>query len=404
MSIDTREELIGALAEASEIEHGLLIQYLFAAVSFKKTLDEGLTPPQQAASREWAGTIFRVAVDEMGHFGTVCNLQSAIGAPPHFMRPNFPKDTGYYPFPFDLVPFSDEALYRMQVFELPRGEALPPSPVIDGAPQFFSLAVGPVAPEPLVYRYVGDLYQQIADAFQTIPEDQLFIGPKSAQATDNWSVSLDIRVVNDRGQALAAIADIIEDGEGTPSNRSSSHYGRFSRIREKYSNMGRFSAARSVVRNPCTRQHRDADGPAMIIVNQDTLRISELFNLYYSVVLHLLLQYFSYGGETENQRTAVKDALSRLMSVAIRPLAEILTELPYDSPDDPRRAGPGFELYTPVSLAPFPEARWTLLLERFDRAILAGNETSDLHPRLKAISETVTFIRRTLANVAKEGS
>ena len=28
MTIDTREELIGALREASEIEHGLLVQYL----------------------------------------------------------------------------------------------------------------------------------------------------------------------------------------------------------------------------------------------------------------------------------------------------------------------------------------------------------------------------------------
>ena len=34
--IDTREKLIDAPTEAAEIEHGLLLQYLFAAFSFKR--------------------------------------------------------------------------------------------------------------------------------------------------------------------------------------------------------------------------------------------------------------------------------------------------------------------------------------------------------------------------------
>lgn len=40
--INTREELINALAEAAELEHGLLIQYLFAAFTFKRRTDEGI--------------------------------------------------------------------------------------------------------------------------------------------------------------------------------------------------------------------------------------------------------------------------------------------------------------------------------------------------------------------------
>src|SRR3954447_22969861 len=129
--IDTRVELIGALREAAEIEHGLMIQYLFPALTMKKRLDEGLTGPQQRATRAWEATILGVAVEEMGHLGTVCNLLAAVGAAPHFGRPNFPQQVGYYPFPFDLVPFGDEALYRMLVFELPQGEPLPPPPVLD---------------------------------------------------------------------------------------------------------------------------------------------------------------------------------------------------------------------------------------------------------------------------------
>ena len=39
--IDTREELINALSEAAELEHGLMVQYLFAAFSIKRGTDEG---------------------------------------------------------------------------------------------------------------------------------------------------------------------------------------------------------------------------------------------------------------------------------------------------------------------------------------------------------------------------
>ena len=94
--IDTRVELIGALREAAEIEHGLMIQYLFPALTMKKRLDEGLTGPQQRSAREWEAIILGVAVEEMGHLGTVCNLLAAVGAGPHFGRPNFPQEVGYY--------------------------------------------------------------------------------------------------------------------------------------------------------------------------------------------------------------------------------------------------------------------------------------------------------------------
>jgi hypothetical protein len=49
--IDTREELTVALHEAAELEHGLMIQYLFPALSMKKRLDEGLSAPQQRRAR-----------------------------------------------------------------------------------------------------------------------------------------------------------------------------------------------------------------------------------------------------------------------------------------------------------------------------------------------------------------
>jgi hypothetical protein len=55
--IDTREELVNALSEAAELEHGLLVQYLFAAFSMKRKVDEGITSIQQALMVDWEGAI-----------------------------------------------------------------------------------------------------------------------------------------------------------------------------------------------------------------------------------------------------------------------------------------------------------------------------------------------------------
>ncbi|AXS41001.1 hypothetical protein D1F64_14410 [Breoghania sp. L-A4] len=126
MTIDTREELINALHVACEIEHSLLIQYLYAGFSMKRSLDEGLSAKQQQLLRAWQGSVYQIAREEMGHLGIACNLLSAIGSGPKMGRRSLPSDTGYFPFPFDLIPFGDESLYRFLVFELPRDFPLPP--------------------------------------------------------------------------------------------------------------------------------------------------------------------------------------------------------------------------------------------------------------------------------------
>ncbi|MGY1690638.1 ferritin-like domain-containing protein [Geodermatophilus sp. SYSU D01105] len=399
--IDTREELTVALHEAAELEHGLMIQYLFPAFSMKKRLDEGLTAPQQRATRSWAGTILRVAVEEMGHLGTVCNLLAAIGEGPHFDRPNFPQPSGYYPFDFALVPFSDEALYRMLVFELPQGEPLPPPPHVPGAdrpalrPEAFA-----AAPEPLVYEYVGELYRQIAEGFARIDERELFIGPRAAQVDDAWSTGLDMRQVVDRASALAAIDDIVVDGEGTPTGRSDSHHGRFSRIRQEYADSGFFAAARPVVVNPRTRRQRDAPSGATLIGDEATRRVAELFNGAYGAVLLMLEQFFGTTSATPEQRAVLRASTSRMMSVAIRPLGEVLTELPAFGPGDPATAGAPFEIYDRESVSPFPSARWTILLERLQAVVDDARCLGEVAPRVAAIGDTVRYVRRGLAEVA----
>lgn len=399
--IDTREELIGALHQAAEIEHGLMIQYLFPALSLKKRDDEGLTAQELASVRSWEGIILGVAVEEMGHLGTVCNLLAAIGDGPRLARPNFPQAVGYYPFPFDLVPFGDDALYRMLVFELPRGEPAPAPP--RSVVREFALAAAEidVGPDPLTYDYVGELYDKIRHGFTAIAENDLFIGDPGAQVGDTWSVRLDLRPVRDRATALAAIDDIIEDGEGAPADRATSHYGRFLGIRSAYADSGYFEASRPVVQNPRTRAtHPDAAGPGTLITHELARPVAELFNGVYATALLVLHQFFAPAGETARQRDALKAAAGHLMSTGIRPIAEVLTTLPAYADGGPERAGPPFELYDAVTLSPFVLARWTILLERLDTCAAAATALGSEVDRLTQVGETFSYIRRNVALVA----
>jgi Ferritin-like len=404
--IDRRDELIRALEEACEIEHGLMIQYLYAALTMKRRLDEGLTTAQQVTVRQWMAATILVAREEMGHFATVCNLLAAIGAAPHFMRPNMPRKTGYYPFPFDLQPFGDPALYRFMVFELPQGMPLPPPPEADLDAR--ALAASPV-PDPLDYIYVGELYEEIRASFRAIPERDLFIGPPSAQnAPPQWD-DMDMRPIATRADAEAAIGWIIEQGEGTPGDRENSHYDRFADAREAYFRMGRFPAARAVPVNPATREQRDRDGPVVLIRNPLSLRAAETLNAIYAVMLSMLQHAFSIAPELEANaaraaahRQALQAASHQIMSVGVRPLAEWLSEQPLDDPHEPARAGPTFELYGALNLPPWPEARWVLLFEALDRCAAAATELGPRGSRPAQVAESLRYLRRNL-HVAVRG-
>ena len=153
--IDTRQELLIALAEAAELEHNLACLYLFAAFTIKT---DGLTPEQVVMLQGWKETILDIAKQEMGHLGTVCNLLTAIGGTPSFRRANFPQPPKYYPPDIDMTlqRLGRPSLARFIEFERP--EAAPSLELLD------------IAPEPLSYTRVGDLYRQIRNAFEAIEE------------------------------------------------------------------------------------------------------------------------------------------------------------------------------------------------------------------------------------------
>jgi rubrerythrin len=361
--IDTREELINALTEAAELEHGLLCQYLFAAFSMKKHPSEDVEWPQLELVRSWETHILRVAREEMAHLGTVTNLLTATGGAPQFRRPNFPQPSYYFPEPteggvghveFALEAFSARALERFIRFETPEEE--------------LRLALEAIAPDPIKYVTVGDLYGQVREAFETLDERELFIGPRAAQDTDDWSANLKLRNVVDRATAVEAINDIIQEGEAAPEKLPTSHWATFVRISEELDNEVKqypnFDPARPVVSNPLTRQHRDSSPGATIINDPDTLEIAELFNAVYGTMMLMLMQFYAFAGEAFEQREGLRATIRQMMSGVVRPLGEILTQMPARADLPGKTAGPGFEFYTDLRVPSDRRNSWLIFHER----------------------------------------
>ena len=121
--IEHREALFYMLCEASELEHGIMCQYLYAAFSLKQSADEGLTAAEAEAVQRWRKHIFHIAAQEMLHLALVQNLLTATGAAPHLSRPNFPQPASHYPagVHLALVPFGEEALRHFMFLERPEG-------------------------------------------------------------------------------------------------------------------------------------------------------------------------------------------------------------------------------------------------------------------------------------------
>src|SRR5215212_3229048 len=120
--IGSRDQLIDVLSEAAELEHNLCCSYLFAGFSLKGDGD-GLSEDQCAAVRRWKQVLREIATQEMLHLALTSNLLMAIGAAPHFGRPNFPQASKHYPpeIRVALTRFDADTLDHFIYIERPDG-------------------------------------------------------------------------------------------------------------------------------------------------------------------------------------------------------------------------------------------------------------------------------------------
>ncbi len=116
----------------------------------------------------------------------------------------------------------------------------------------------------------------------------------------------------------------------------------------------------------------------------------------YELSLLVLSQLFSYGGESLGERDILRRSSRQLMTMALRPIAEILTEMPLtDDPSD-GNAGPPFELYGDLQLSTQESNRWVILNERFESIIMETKDLSDINERLGFISESISLVQNNI--------
>jgi len=379
--VEHREHLWYLLAEATQLEHMIMCQYLYAAFSLKRDPAEGLTAEQAAATQRWRQVLRDIAIEEMLHLALVCNVMSAIGAAPTIGRPNFPQRSAYFPpsVQLDLLPFGADALTHFLYLERPEGmERVDAAEFAPGAPPHRPVEPGEIMPRTQDFLTVGHLYRAIEQGLRDLAgrlgERALFVGPPRAQATPEMFRWPDLVAVTDLASAQQAIETIIEQGEGARGDWQAAHYGRFLGIWDEYSRLAAadpaFEPARPVL-TAFTQQPFDLTAEPPLISDPATGQVARLFALGYEVLLQVLVRFFTHTDETDDQLGLLIEVAFSLMSGVLAPLGDALTQLPA-GPDHPgRTVGPAFEMfYLMGNLVPWRDAAWALLSERV--AVLAG--------------------------------
>jgi Ferritin-like len=378
LRVEHREELVWLLAQAAELEHGLMCEYLFAQFSLKRSVDEGLSVEQLATVAAWERVLIDVIKQEMLHLALTTNLLTAIGAAPHLHRPNFPILSRWYPpgVQLALVPFGERALRHFIYLERPEGMDLDDAEGFAAVGQAQPLTDGDqlmAAPED--YQTVGHLYRGIEQGLERLVErhgeDGVFIGPPQAQATTEVFEWSELTAVTDQASAKAAIELIVEQGEGARGDWRNAHFGKFVALLEDYlatraADPG-FEAARPV--EPAyLRRPPDVEAAALTITDPLTAEVTDLFNAVYETTLQALSRYFVRSGETDAQVTTLATTAKHLMNWVMRPLGSLLTSLPLGPERPGVLTGPAFEIVQPsFYVLPHRQAAWRILAERLQQ-------------------------------------
>jgi hypothetical protein len=113
-------ELIRLLRQAAEIEHALMVQYLYGAFSVKPSY-AGIV----GSGLPNSGDLLGVSAMEMQHLRDVNRLLVALGAGPNLERQGFPFEPEVYPFEFNLEPLTEASLAKYVYCEAAAGSLDP---------------------------------------------------------------------------------------------------------------------------------------------------------------------------------------------------------------------------------------------------------------------------------------
>ncbi|QEL13645.1 ferritin-like domain-containing protein [Limnoglobus roseus] len=315
------------LRKAAQIEHALMVQYLYASYSLRKSDDPALTTPEQkAAVGSWKNTITEIAKEEMAHLLTVQNLRLALSLPTVVERDDFPIIERIYPFDMHLEPLGRTSLAKYVVAESPVN-----APNITDIVQ---LAGGGVNHVGVLYALLGVVFARSVDEVEAdaeaadpwyemvrqvaylaysqhppsrswhLPDDAFHPASVAVQGTqadwvDNAGGTEGMRVftVGSRAEGKNALRDIGLQGEGMQNAASAdSHFDRFRDVFRgptgnpiPFPKPGAWSPAYPVPQDPVISN--DANDPHAISnpLAQDWAKLADH---QYALLLGSLQQYF----------------------------------------------------------------------------------------------------------------
>lgn len=417
LEFSPRDYITYLLSIDAEIEHCLMVQYLYGAYSLG-----GPQVPEiyRDIVRDWQEVILGIAKEEMGHLISVQNSLRLIGSPLHLEREDYPWDVPFYPFPFALEPLTLDSLAKYVYAESPvdwDGGALGDE---------IRARVHAQTDDP---HQVSELFNTLIPLVQNpdyLPDNAFQANTYPAQA--NWAEwgrgyqgghrgnssgqprqTPDVLVVPQtcRDDMVSALQSIAYQGEATTGS-TKSHFVRFLRIYiemrelleqnsltdaewkaarpDDYTpdgwlnlrpaskagllkeNFVPWSPARKVAINPYVSldpdlEPEDSGSPSTRITHPESVLWAQLHNVRYRMLLTYLIHSFTlYGGLNAagaiTPRGAIVNGTFGEM-YNLRAISEILMQLPVSSTDASAGfAGPPFQM--PYTLnSPFGEAnRW----------------------------------------------
>ena len=395
-----RDYLILLLHIAAELEHSLMVEYLYAAYS----LGGPGVGKHQRQVKEWRDAILTIAREEMGHLITVQNTLLLVGGPVSFERDDYPWSSPFYPFEFRLEPLSLRSLACYVYAEMPRDLERPVDlEVRKAVADLLDMSDAPT---------VGEVYDRIIELIadpDRIPESTFDPDSYAHQATwDEWArgyrpgaskpyakdtdvpppyerkTRVIVAQMATRTEAVAALRDLAGQGEAEhlrPGDRMEpSHFDRFARIFRSYQAIlkkdPRWSPSRAVPTNPFAGEEEHKPPRTEAITAKGSRAWASLFNIRYRMLLTLLTYMFRIPRDApESAHLRRAPMLARIFGEMynLKAVAGILVRLPLRDPRNPKRAGPPFQM--PYSLTPpLPEANfWRMQLD----LLAAAEELAD---------------------------
>lgn len=375
------------LHTAAEIEHALMVQYLYAAYSLSESNFQGTQVPSNALHlvNRWRRTILTLAREEMAHLLTVQNLLRFIGGAINLEREDFPFLALLYPFKLHLEPLSKTSLAKYVAAEMPADPNMP-----DDLMQEIIRRAREAADGQVINR-VGELYDNLIEIFQDSAKLQDGdLQPDTAQnlqATKaDWqgSSTLLVREVASRAEAVQALGEIAQQGEGSanpPGGMGLSHFDRLLDIYQEFpetdSNIGPvlWVPARPLPTDPNTlhRPSQDPQAEQGRITDPASRLWAHLFNTRYRMLLLDLTHALHIEGPMEEGGLfTIRGHLREWTFLEMRGtgagglkgLAKKITRLALKEGVPPQEAcaGPTFELPYTFALPDRARDRWRLHL------------------------------------------